>query len=159
MSNFIPPTFTQPQPLPLHIITMVLNGEPFIRHHIDQFARLSIPWHWHIVEGVAALRHDTAWSLRHDGHIPEDLHHQGRSIDGTTEYLDELAKKWPQNITVYRKPPSHAWDGKIEMLATPLANIQSCPRNRVGSVSKLVGLGCSYWPRLKACKKPSTVRG
>jgi len=123
VSNFIPPNFTQPQPLPLHIITMVLNGEPFIRHHIDQFARLSVPWHWHIVEGVAALRHDTAWSLRYDGHIPEDLHHQGRSIDGTTEYLDELAKQYPQNITVYRKPPGHAWDGKIEMLATPLANI------------------------------------
>lgn len=49
--------------LTIHFLTIVLNGEPFIRYHIEVFKQLPFKWHWHIVEGVAALKHDTAWSL------------------------------------------------------------------------------------------------
>jgi ADP-heptose:LPS heptosyltransferase len=111
-------------PLPLHFFTIVLNGEPFIRHHVDVFRRLAIPWHWHVVEGVAQLKHDTAWSVRAGGHIPEKFHRDGRSTDGTTEYLDDLAKQFPKQVTVYRKPPGVFWDGKREMVSAPLAVIR-----------------------------------
>ena len=38
--------------LPVHFFTIVLNGMPFIRHHIEQFCQLPFRWHWHIVEGA-----------------------------------------------------------------------------------------------------------
>ena len=109
--------------LPIHFFTIVLNGEPFIRYHERVFQRLTVPWHWHIVEGVAALRHDTAWSVALGGQIPDSLHDRGLSNDGTAEYLDDLAKRFPENITIYRKRRGELWDGKKEMVNAPLRNI------------------------------------
>jgi len=109
--------------LPIHFLTIVLNGEPFIRYHIEVFKQLPFKWHWHIVEGVADLKHDTAWSVHLGGRITDEIHCNGRSHDGTTEYLDELARQYPENITVYRKPHGVFWDGKREMVNAPLGNI------------------------------------
>ncbi len=109
--------------LPINFFTIVLNGEPFIRYHIEVFKQLPFNWHWHIVEGVADLKHDTAWSLQLGGRITDKIHHNGRSNDGTTEYLDELAQRYPENITIYRKPEGTFWDGKLEMVNEPLLNI------------------------------------
>jgi hypothetical protein len=108
----------------IHFFTIVLNGEPFIRHHIDVFSQLPFPWHWHIVEGVAALKHDTAWSVANGGHIDGHFHRDGRSNDGTTEYLDDLQRRFPDRVTVYRKPLGAFWDGKVEMVNAPLANFR-----------------------------------
>ena len=109
--------------LPVHFFTIVLNGEPFIRYHIEIFQQLPFKWHWHLVEGVADLKHDTAWSLKLGGRIPDELHCSGRSNDGTSEYLDELTRLYPENITVYRKPKDVFWEGKREMVNAPLENI------------------------------------
>lgn len=111
------------QALPIHFFTIVLNGEPFIRYHIEIFKQLPFKWHWHIVEGVADLKHDTSWSLRLGGRIPDELHQNGRSIDGTTEYIDELAKMYPDYVTVYRQPEGVFWQGKREMVNEPLFNM------------------------------------
>ena len=110
--------------LPINSFTIVLNGKPFIEYHIEVFKQLPFKWHWHIVEGVADLTHDTAWSLRLGGQVTDGIHIQGRSKDGTTEYLDELAHLYPDNITIYRKPVGEFWDGKTEMIQAPLVNIQ-----------------------------------
>lgn len=110
--------------LPIHFFTIVLNGEPFIRYHIEVFKQLPFKWHWHIVEGVADLKHDSAWVLPLGGSIADEIHRNGRSNDGTTEYLDELAQLYPENVTVYRKPEGVFWDGKREMVNEPLFNIQ-----------------------------------
>lgn len=110
--------------LPIHFFTIVLNGEPFIRHHIEVFRQLPFRWHWHIVEGVAELNHDSAWCRRLGGQIPDNMHRCGLSSDGTTEYLDELAQSCRENITVYRKPDGAFWDGKLEMVNAPLANVR-----------------------------------
>jgi len=116
-----------PIELPIHFFTIVLNGQPFIRHHIEVFKQLPFEWHWHIIEGVADLKHDTAWSRQNGGKITDDLHHHGLSKDGTTEYIDELAKNYPNRIKVYRKPKNQFWDGKKEMVNAPLVNIkQEC---------------------------------
>ncbi|MGL5927171.1 FkbM family methyltransferase [Chroococcidiopsis sp.] len=109
--------------LPIHFLTIVLNGEPFIRYHIDIFKQLPFRWHWHIVEGVAELKHDTAWCLQYGGKITNKLHSNGLSYDGTTEYLNELVQQHPENITVYRKPEGEFWSGKREMVNEPLSNI------------------------------------
>ncbi|MGM5025785.1 glycosyltransferase family 4 protein [Tardiphaga sp. 862_B3_N4_1] len=109
--------------LPIHFFTIVLNGEPFIRYHEHVFARLDVPWHWHVVEGVAALKHDTAWSSATGGHIDSSVHDQGRSNDGTSAYLDDLKARFPDRVTIYRKPLGEFWDGKREMVNAPLPNI------------------------------------
>ncbi|MCJ2135819.1 hypothetical protein MKK69_17460 [Methylobacterium sp. J-026] len=109
--------------LPVHFFTIVLNGEPFIRYHEHMFQRLPFEWHWHIVEGVAQLTHDTAWSVATGGNVPQSFHANGRSIDGTSAYIDDIADRFPNNVTVYRKKPGHFWDGKIEMVRAPLANL------------------------------------
>jgi glycosyltransferase involved in cell wall biosynthesis len=110
--------------LPVHFFTIVLNGEPFIRYHETMLAKLPFRWHWHVVEGVAALRHDTAWSAAHGGRVPEEMHREGRSNDGTSEYLDDLARRFPGQVTIHRKPPGQFWDGKKEMVNAPLPHIR-----------------------------------
>jgi len=110
--------------LPVHFLTIVQNGEPFIRYHIDVLSRLPFRWHWHIVEGVADLKHDTAWALHYGGKIADSLHENGLSNDGTTAYLDRLAELHPGNITLYRPQPGRFWDGKREMVNAPLPSIK-----------------------------------
>jgi glycosyltransferase involved in cell wall biosynthesis len=110
--------------LPIHFLTIVLNGEPFIRYHEKMLANLDIPWHWHVVEGVAALKHDTAWSVAGGGRVADSLHDKGLSKDGTSAYLDDLAKRFPDRVTVYRKPTGEFWDGKLEMVNAPIPNMR-----------------------------------
>lgn len=109
---------------PIHFFTIVLNGQPFIEYHINVLQQLPFKWHWHIIEGVAELKHDTAWSLAAGGEILDNIHNQGHSIDGTTKYLDNLQQKYPENITIYRQPKGQFWDGKREMVNAPLSNIK-----------------------------------
>ncbi|RQW88757.1 MAG: glycosyltransferase family 9 protein [Geobacter sp.] len=112
-----------PRNLPVHFFTIVLNGKPFIEKHISTFEKLPFTWHWHIIEGVAALKHDTAWSLANGGRIDDSLHRNGLSNDGTSEYLDDLARKYPDQVTVYRKKQGVFWDGKLEMVQAPLETV------------------------------------
>ncbi len=112
--------------LPIHFFTIVLNGEPFIRYHLARMQALKCDWHWHIIEGLAELKHDTAWSLPYGATLPTETVREGRSIDGTAEYLDQIARENPDRITLYRAPTPPAgrnWDGKLEMICAPMANI------------------------------------
>ena len=110
--------------LPVHFVTIVLNGEPFIRYHLDVFRRLPFTWHWHVVEGVAALVHDTAWSVETGGRVDDTAHRAGLSVDGTTAYLDEIASRETERLSVYRKPGGAFWDGKREMVSAPLSRLR-----------------------------------
>ena len=113
-----------PSPLPVHFFTIVLNGMPFIERHIDELRKLSIPWQWHVVEGIAELIHDTKWSKSLGGRADASLHRGGLSIDGTTEYLDRLAAAEPDRVTIYRPPHGQSWQGKLAMVRAPLTNIR-----------------------------------
>lgn len=109
--------------LPVHFFTIVLNGMPFLRHHIEVFSQLRLHWHWHVIEGVAELTGDTAWSVKHGGQVCTHWHRNGLSIDGTTEYIDELKNSFPQHVSVYRKGEGQFWKGKVEMVRAPLNSI------------------------------------
>lgn len=76
------------------ILSVVCNGMPFIRHHLPVFQALKIPWHWHLYEGIA--RNPFA-----PGSITPDMHRNGLSVDGTTEYITDHLM-WHPNVTVHR---------------------------------------------------------
>ena len=96
--------------LPLNILTIVLDGMPFIAQHLAVFNRLNIHWQWHIVEGAASNTHCTKWCKPQSGRL---------SKDGTTEYLNQISAH--PRVHVHRKP---LWDGKIEMCNAPLNTIK-----------------------------------
>jgi len=108
----------------LHFFTLVFDGMPFLGHHHKVFAKLNIPWQWHVVEGLADLKHDTAWSLRTGGRLPRGKRRSSLSRDGTTEYLDTLQRKFPGQVKIYRKPKGQLWQGKVEMVRAPLTAIR-----------------------------------
>ncbi len=103
----------------IEFFTIVLNGMPYIKHHIEEFKKLSFPWRWHVVEGMADLRGDTAWGVRNGARIPEGFCKDGISVDGTAEYLNSIVGE--DQIIIYRK--GGLWDGKLEMVNAPLRNI------------------------------------
>lgn len=107
------------QRLPIHFFTIVHNGMPFIKRHLEVFQQLSCEWHWHIIEGAAMLLNNTSWSLQNGGYLPENI--SILSNDGTSEYLDSIAEKHPEKISLYRK--NDFWKGKLEMISAPLSHL------------------------------------
>lgn len=78
----------------IDFFTCVVNGMPFIQHHLPVFEALKRPWHWHVYEGIARV------PFFPDDTIYPDMHRNGLSVDGTSEYLDELQRH--SQVTVYR---------------------------------------------------------
>jgi hypothetical protein len=106
----------------IHFFTIVLNGEPFIRYHIEVFRNLPFRWHWHIVEGVAKRVKDSTCPK---GKSIDQFHDKGHSKDGTLSYIQNLASEYPGNITLYIKNDDQLfWNGHLEMVSAPLKNIQ-----------------------------------
>jgi hypothetical protein len=94
----------------LHLFTIVLDGMPWVRRHYDVFRQLKIPWHWHVVEGVAAPERCTNWCAELQPRL---------SDDGTTAYLDTL--RFDRRVSVRRKV---VWPGKVSMINTVLREIK-----------------------------------
>lgn len=90
----------------LNIFTIALDAIPFIRHHLGEFQKLTIPWRWAIVEGVAEPAGCTSWCKPMEPRL---------SIDGTTEYLESISS---QNVRVFQ---SKSWPGKLAMVNQALA--------------------------------------
>lgn len=86
----------------LHILTIVLDGEPYIEWHLPIFDKLRTPWHWYIVEGQSKPNNDTSWCKN----MPSRL-----SVDGTSEYLDSISKD--NRVTVIKR---ECWFSKTEMV-------------------------------------------
>jgi len=108
----------------LHVFTLILNGMPFIRHHELVLRGLGVPWRWRIVEGVAELKGDTAWSLKTGGRFPRGMARKGLSIDGTTAYLNRLQKLHPRKISVIRQKSGCPWPGKTAMVRAAMQGVQ-----------------------------------
>ena len=139
------------QPSTIHFFTIVLNGQPIHSpSHRNLVKKLPFDWHWHIIEGVADLKHDTSWCSQNGGRVGHSLHQCGLSNDGISEYLDRLAIEHSDQITLYRKSEGAFWDGKLEMVNAPLVVLmshafcgKSIPMN-FGQRNKLSTLnGCS----------------
>ena len=104
--------------LPVHFFTLVWNGMPFIKYHLDVLEKLSFDWHWHIIEGPAQHGQDqgSRGHAARGGFVPEV------SDDGTIAYLKTLAQH--PKVMVYLRQD---WKGKVDMANAPLKNIkESC---------------------------------
>jgi hypothetical protein len=98
----------------LHILTIVLDGMPFLPMQMATFNRLKVPFVWHIVHGAAANTGSTKWCQRQEPRL---------STDGSSEFINSL--RGHPRVKVYQK---QWWaGGKDEMACAPLAEIrESC---------------------------------
>jgi hypothetical protein len=86
----------------LNIFTLMLDGEPHIRRHLPEFEKLTIPWRWVIVEGVAKAVNDTGWCRNISPRL---------SVDGAHEYVMSISTH--PNVRVFSQP---IWEGKTHMV-------------------------------------------
>ncbi len=105
-----------------HFLTLAFNGMPFLQKQWEILNTLSIDWHWHVIEGIAELTGDTAWSARNNGMIPREFSGVALSQDGTTAFLDSVAAQKPHQVSIYRS--ESRWDGKRAMCEAPLPTIK-----------------------------------
>jgi len=94
----------------IHLLSIILDGMPFLPQQLAIFEQLKSPWLWHCVEGAAANVHDTRWCRAQEPRL---------SRDGSSEWINAHINH--PNIRIYRK---QLWDGKREMVNAPLATIK-----------------------------------
>ena len=104
----------------LTLFTIVLNGEPYIEQHLATLRRLTIPWQWRIVEGVATPTHCTAWCQT----MPDRWHRDYASVDGTHEYLKAINGWRGDTGSVGVSGRRSPWPGKLAMVARALEGVQ-----------------------------------
>lgn len=85
----------------LVLMTIVLDGMPYITQHLPTLNRLGFDWEWRIVEGVARPTNCTSWCKEITPRY---------SDDGTTEYLRSISSHPRVRVT-----QRESWDGKVEM--------------------------------------------
>lgn len=90
------------QELPLVFYTIVLNGMPFLTHHLPMMQMLPGSWKWIVVEGYAKPVGSTSWCKEL---IPMV------SDDGGHEYLKSISDH-PRVTHLYKTE----WQGKDEMV-------------------------------------------
>lgn len=97
----------------IHFFTIVLDGMPWITHHLPVFQKLppGINWDWTVAEGVAGAVNDTSWCQS----IPPRL-----SLDGTHEYLLSLSFH-PRVLHLSRL----LWHGKTAMCNAALETMKT----------------------------------
>lgn len=71
----------------LMFITPVYNGMPWVTFHYPEFRKLTLPWEWHVVDGLAKAEH---------GHMGGEY-----SDDGTAEYFRSI--EWDKRVTYWRE--------------------------------------------------------
>jgi hypothetical protein len=91
------------------VFTIVLDGMPWIKMHLDRLRETDLDWRWTIVEGVARPTKDTSWVR---GIAPR------LSIDGTTQYLDSIQDKRVKIIRQSR------WENKTSMCNAAIADFR-----------------------------------
>lgn len=97
--------------LDLAIITIVLDGMPYIERHLPVFDKLKLRWKWMVSHGVAMPNDDTSWVRRMVPRLSED---------GTTEYLDSIAAH--PNVLLQHNPQ---WHSKLAQVNFHLGRIKS----------------------------------
>jgi hypothetical protein len=79
------------QGLPRIAFTIILNGLHHLLHNSYAETLCDMVDHWVIVEGAAGNTGSTAWCKA----MPPEVHKDGRSVDGTVKFLQQLADRRP----------------------------------------------------------------
>jgi len=87
------------------IFSIILNGKHHLLHHNQADFILSHCDYWIVVEGASLPNGSTSWCKS----FPESFHHNGGSVDGTREYLTELASHHSHLIYI---PSNGFWHSK-----------------------------------------------
>lgn len=95
----------------IHFFTLALDAINFLPMQLAMMNRLTVPWKWVVVEGVAAPVKCTSWCKPVDARL---------SVDGTT--------LWMVNAAQYHGRVKHIfnplWQGKVEMCNAALAEFK-----------------------------------
>jgi len=110
--------------LPIHFFSVAFNGLPFIRHHLSVFRQLPFAWHWHVVTGLVETEHANLSKHLSAGRITGEFRQLRLDSEGTTSYLDRLARQHPGSLTIYPPPETGFWTTRQDMFNAPLASIQ-----------------------------------
>jgi hypothetical protein len=94
----------------MYFLTIVLDGMPYIKRHLDIFKQLPFKWEWLISEGAALNRFCTSWARPQPARL---------SRDGTSEYLTTIARNSRQIHLMQRM----LWNGKVTMVNAQLNQI------------------------------------
>lgn len=86
----------------LVVVTIVLDGMPFIQNHLDIFNASGLDWRWLVIEGQAAPSRDTSWCKP----MPFRL-----STDGTHEYMCAVRQD-PRVTFLFNE----RWENKTSMV-------------------------------------------
>ena len=87
------------------IFTIIFNGLHHLQHNNQSEFILNNCDKWVVVEGASKSNGSTSWCKN----IPDSLHSDGASVDGTREFLEELAKTTDKLVYV---PSCGFWDSK-----------------------------------------------
>lgn len=99
--------------------TPILNGMPFLIKQSEFIPKVFD--HWYIIEGVLNNNNDGC----HNGNVVKEqfVSKDFLSIDGTTEFLDNLAQQHA-NITIIRNE-GRPWNGYVEMANSFMDKIEN----------------------------------
>jgi hypothetical protein len=97
--------------------TIIQNGLHHLKHNdyykfiLDNFS------YWVVIEGASGNNGSTTWC----NSFPSDLHNNGKSIDGTNEFLIDLSKKYKNIIHI---SPSGIWNSKDDQINAGIRKIK-----------------------------------
>ena len=57
----------------LNIVTIVLDGEPYIERHLPEFEKLDCEWHWFVVEGASDNTKDQSWCKKQQFRLSQKM--------------------------------------------------------------------------------------
>lgn len=89
--------------------TIILNGKHHLLHNDYYKFILKNFKYWVIVEGASNNTGSTSWCHN----FPETYHKNGKSIDGTNEFLHQIKKEYPNLIFI---EPNGLWKNKDQQV-------------------------------------------
>lgn len=102
--------------------TIILNGLHHLKHNDYYKLVPNIFDYWIIVEGASNNKGSTSWCRN----MSSNYHNNGKSIDGTTEFLKNISKQY--NNIVYIEPEK-MWDSKDQQVNKAIEEIKKITNN------------------------------
>lgn len=100
------------------IFSIILNGKHHLLHNDQYRFILDNCDKWVVVEGASRSNGSTQWCKT----IPDEYHNNGASVDGTREFLEELAKTESNLVYV---PSDGFWNSKDDQVNRAIEEVKN----------------------------------